>query len=302
MVLTKINASLSRSTTSKAIALGMEHLPVAVGLFYLDGCPIYLNRSFRVLHNLDNDKWRFGSLSSFLNSKATQGWAVDPNEYMIRLLADLLKTGEHRRQVEINDRILDIHDVLIDDDMIITTQKDITERILEGRHIAFLATHDLMTGLANRAHFESCFAQAAAQHAQNHSQFSVLMVDLDRFKQINDNFGHAAGDAVLKEIACRFRAAIGREDFVARLGGDEFAFLCSGNETQAQALALRLVDAVALPVEFEGNSFSVGVSIGGCVFPDHGQALDQLLRIADEALYRAKSSGHSTVLHASGFF
>lgn len=295
MIDTRLNGGLDEAEMYQALMTAIEHMPNAVGLFHKDGRVIYANRIFRELHGLDGRALSFDCFTEFVCSGVLKGWATDPRAYFATVIADLNATGEHRAQLEINGRILDIHDVLVEDRLIISTQKDMTQRILNERHVAYLASHDVMTGLANRLSFEAHLAQTIATHTESGQKFCLLMADLDQFKPVNDTYGHAAGDRVLKEVARRFRTHLGHNDFAARLGGDEFVFLCRDDEASASGLASRLALAGGQAIAFDGHRLSVGVSVGYAVFPDHGRDATQLLRAADRALYQAKDIGHGAV-------
>jgi diguanylate cyclase (GGDEF)-like protein len=161
------------------------------------------------------------------------------------------------------------------------------ERMAEQRLVA--AATDELTGLPNRRAF----------YAEGHSRLldpkkprqALLMLDLDRFKEVNDSLGHRAGDLLLAEVSARLRNSLHGDDAIARLGGDEFAILLddAGREEAVHAAA-RLSTAVAEPVTVEGASLRVGVSIGIALFPDDGADLSQLLRKSDLAMYKAKTS------------
>ena len=168
---------------------------------------------------------------------------------------------------------------------------DITERRRSERRIQFLAHHDALTRLANRALFMDRLEQALAQAARAGRKVAVLMLDLDRFKNVNDNLGHAAGDRLLVEVARRLRACARATDTVARLGGDEFAIVQPLVETvdQAVALARRALAALAEPAVVDGHGLRPGASLGVTLFPDDAGDVDTLLRNADLALYRAKT-------------
>jgi diguanylate cyclase (GGDEF)-like protein len=158
--------------------------------------------------------------------------------------------------------------------------------------IAEMARRDPLTGLANRRLLHEHMEEAMAQDGEG-GEIAVLYLDLDRFKEINDSFGHPVGDVLLRQVAERLEASIGPTDRLARIGGDEFAIICSGPQaaTHAAALADRLVGAVSAPYEVEGRLMTVGISIGIALGAKGTARADQMFKEADRALYRAKSEG-----------
>jgi diguanylate cyclase (GGDEF)-like protein/PAS domain S-box-containing protein len=173
---------------------------------------------------------------------------------------------------------------------------DVTERKMTEQQIAFMAHHDALTGLANRTSVTQKIEDAAARQRRFEEPFSVLMLDLDRFKQVNDTLGHSAGDALLREVAARLKAALRETDVLARLGGDEFAIIQAGEASQQEAassLAERLIEIIAKPFDIGGNEINIGTSIGIALAPEHGMNPNDLLKMADMALYRAKSAGRN---------
>lgn len=155
------------------------------------------------------------------------------------------------------------------------------------------AVHDPLTGLANRTLFHDHLTQALARSARTQSETALLFIDLDNFKEINDAYGHAAGDAVLVEFGNRLRAAVRPADTVARLGGDEVVVLCEEvDEAAAVALGRRLQEAIALPLLVAGSEHGLSASIGVALGRDDA---DSLLSNADTALYRAKAHGGGRV-------
>ena len=160
---------------------------------------------------------------------------------------------------------------------------------LHAAHLAQAAATDPLTGLANR----TGLAQGAAQLLADGAPHALMLLDLDRFKPINDVHGHDAGDAVLRAVAARLQAHIRAGDIVARLGGDEFVVLLAAPRSDAdlEVLALRLGAAVRQPVEFQGQALTVGASTGIARSPRDGRTLTELMRSADQAMYQAKQSG-----------
>jgi diguanylate cyclase (GGDEF)-like protein len=159
----------------------------------------------------------------------------------------------------------------------------------QAQHLAF---HDVLTGLPNRALFHDRLDQALAR-ARRGKRCAVLALDLDRFKQVNDTLGHAAGDALIREVALRLGEAVRASDTVARLGGDEFCLLVTDVDEDATILALceRILATVERPFLLMGSQTFVGVSIGVAMPPEAGTDRGELMRKADIALYRAKHEG-----------
>jgi diguanylate cyclase (GGDEF)-like protein len=174
--------------------------------------------------------------------------------------------------------------------------EDITERRRAEAEIIHLARHDVLTGLANRAEFNAKLEEASKRLKRNGGAVTVMMIDLDRFKRVNDTLGHPAGDRLLAEVARRLKASVREIDVLARLGGDEFAIIQEGGPNQhegAIALALRIINAVARPFDLDGHPASVGTSIGIVLAPEHGLEPEDLLKKADLALYAVKAEGRN---------
>ena len=194
-------------------------------------------------------------------------------------------------------RIIDIWHRPMADGGWVSTYEDVTERRQAESRIAYMATHDPLTDLPNRSFLRGRLSQmllaAAKEEATGVGRLSaLLLLDLDRFKEINDTLGHAAGDRLLRIVAERLRNLVGREDLVARLGGDEFAILLSVDGAGAAAdLSQRIIDALIAPYDLEGHQANIGASIGISLAPTDGLDSEGLLRCADLALYRAKSQG-----------
>ncbi|PYB75523.1 putative bifunctional diguanylate cyclase/phosphodiesterase [Rhizobium wuzhouense] len=171
------------------------------------------------------------------------------------------------------------------------TSKSALERY---RH---LSLHDALTGLPNRSAFLERVAHLMERPDARNARIYVLSFDLDRFKEINDVHGHAAGDQVLRVAAERMNAQMGEGDFVARIGGDEFVAVSSRLFTHAEAekLAQRIITDLSAPIVWEGLTLSIGSSIGIAVFPDGAENVDDLLAQADVAMYRAKATGSNNV-------
>jgi diguanylate cyclase (GGDEF)-like protein len=167
---------------------------------------------------------------------------------------------------------------------------------LANQRVLELAQLDALTGLPNRAYFLDRLEQVEALERRHGGTFSVIMLDLDRFKNVNDSLGHAAGDALLREVAGRLRLAIRDSDVVARLGGDEFAIIqtgCPDQKGSSLNLAMRISRLIAQPFQLPDHQVEVGTSIGIAMAPEHGTDPHELLKKADLALYRSKSAGRN---------
>ena len=171
--------------------------------------------------------------------------------------------------------------------------RDQTARRLAEEQTRFLANHDALTGLPNRVYFSNQLHQAIALSHRNNTPMALMLLDLDRFKNVNDTFGHHTGDLLLKEVALRILSSIRETDFVARLGGDEFVIIQTDvmQPVAAETLARKLVLELARPYRLDSNEIVSGTSIGVCTYPKDGANPVELLKRADLALYRAKNSG-----------
>ena len=173
----------------------------------------------------------------------------------------------------------------------ITTLKDHEQRL---RNLAY---YDALTGLPNRVLLQDRLQQAMAQAKRRGNHLALAFVDLDAFKAINDQFGHAAGDALLVGVARHIKQVLREGDTFARLGGDEFIVLLADlpNEAACEPMLARILEAAALPVSWQGQRLQVSASLGVTCYPASDQELDptQLLQKADHAMYRAKQDGRN---------
>ena len=168
--------------------------------------------------------------------------------------------------------------------------RDVTEALREAEELAFAADHDALTGLPNRGLLLNRLQQAISRAQRRHERFAVLFLDLDRFKEINDAMGHAAGDALLVEVARRLTDTVREEDTIARMGGDEFVVLLEGptQEHHVKAVSDKIYQILREPYRLNAHSASITVSIGASLFPDDGHDPEALLGHADAGMYRAK--------------
>ncbi|HXS27779.1 MAG TPA: EAL domain-containing protein [Steroidobacteraceae bacterium] len=174
--------------------------------------------------------------------------------------------------------------------------EDIADRKRAEQRISFLAYHDPLTGLDNRLALRTRLSEALAAAAASRGRLALMMIDLDRFKTINDTLGHDAGDRVIAELARRIRAAVRETDIVARLGGDEFVVVLTSLDAGApvDSVVQRIFAPLSGRFEVDGSTVHITVSAGVSVFPDDGSDGQTLLKRADIAMYAAKAGGRDT--------
>jgi diguanylate cyclase (GGDEF)-like protein/PAS domain S-box-containing protein len=173
--------------------------------------------------------------------------------------------------------------------------QDVTERQQAAEMIRYMANHDSLTNLPNRNFCNRRLPQAISLAKRQERNICLLFIDLDRFKPINDKYGHAVGDKVLLQVADRLKKMLRASDSVCRLGGDEFIILLESTPTLegAKLVAQRTIDILNKPIEVEGHTCSIGASIGISVYPDDCQDADTMLQHADIAMYEAKKKGRN---------
>ena len=173
---------------------------------------------------------------------------------------------------------------------------DLSRLLQTEKRLSYLAHHDPLTGLANRLLFQDRLGQTLAQSRRSGVKFTLIFIDIDKFKLINDAHGHAVGDRVLQEFARRLAATVRECDTVARLGGDEFVLLAPGlaGDKDTGDLCRKLIDALHQPMQTDGHELVVCGSLGCAEYPIHGDDEMVLLKCADAAMYQAKAAGGNT--------
>jgi diguanylate cyclase (GGDEF)-like protein len=278
---------------------------ISLGICLFDGEKklIVCNQSYRRIYNLASTATETGTPYSEIIARCFATDAHPPGtaaEYL-EFSDAALKPSERKQFVaELVDGrvILTTHEPMPDGGWV-GTHEDITERQAADRRVKFLAQHDNLTGLANRAYFTEKLDEAVARLQRNSETFTVLFLDLDRFKNVNDTLGHAAGDQLIRETAQRLKSSLRQSDVLARLGGDEFAILQQGkggSREDAAGLAKRILRLLADPFDLSGRKASVGISIGIALAPEHARSSSDLLKMADIALYGAKTAGRNGYL------
>lgn len=235
-----------------------------------------------------------------------------PKERADFIIAENKETVQSYQPVVVNDHIVQtpgngvrvataksitVRDVDGKPQYLLTVLDDVTERRRAEQRIARMAHYDTLTDLPNRAAFNECFAVTLERAAQNGERFSILSIDLDRFKEVNDLHGHLIGDALLREATRRMQAASAGA-FLGRIGGDEFILIVTEGAQPAGAtlLAQRLLAAFVEDFTIDGRQLHIGLTIGGAVYPTDGTDAKTLMVNADTALYRAKAEMRGTAL------
>jgi len=173
---------------------------------------------------------------------------------------------------------------------------DVTSHKVDQEKLDYLAHHDVLTGLSNRAVFEEQLARSLGRVKRHFQNVTLLFIDLDNFKEINDSWGHQSGDAVLRTIADRLTECSRKGDIVARLGGDEFAIVMDDDEKAEDVAEVvpRILEEIAAPFKWQGREHTITASIGIAIYPVDGEDVTTLVRNADAAMYAAKDAGRNT--------
>lgn len=272
------------------------------GLAMFDGRQrlVICNHQYLEIYNLPRHFGRAGThLVTILRARIAAGTSAgeDPTAYLReRLSTAALGVSSSATHHLNNGRVLSVTHKAMADGGWVTMHKDITELHNMQAELAHQAYHDSLTGLPNRNLLYQHLGQAF-ETLEPDGSFAVLCLDLDGFKAINDSMGHASGDKLLKQVACRLRECVGETGVVGRMGGDEFAVLHPGGTPEsALALAKSILEAIRRPFEIDDHAVLVGVSVGIAMAPRDGQSADKLLKSGDLALYsikRGRRGGYS---------
>jgi diguanylate cyclase (GGDEF)-like protein len=275
--------------------IALNNMSQGLCMFDAEQKVVVSNARYGDIYHLDRDKIRPGTtlaqILEYRREKGTNFSGVAPDVY-------LTQNVKNRKEVQelADGRVVAIARHMMADGGWLTNHEDITERARNEERIAYLAQHDLLTGLANRALFSEKLDGAARRLRRHGTIFTILLVDLDKFKNVNDTLGHPAGDQLLVEVAQRLKSSLRDTDVLARLGGDEFAIIQENEKNQSEgaiALALRIIRLIEKPFDLNGNRVGVGASIGIAFAPEHGTDAETLLQKADLALYAVKSGGRN---------
>lgn len=285
----------------------MEHAPLGIAITDRDGHFIRVNQAFSNIVGL-----RQGELEEKTISDITY---PDDRAISERYMHGLLSKEKHvakyeKRYIQSDEQPLWVQvSVTMERDRsgaplyFIHLVEDISKRKEAEQRISFLAHHDRLTGLPNRDLFLDRFSQSIARARRNNKMLALFFLDLDGFKMVNDNYGHEAGDTVLKVVAKRMQSCVRDVDSVARLGGDEFAIVFDEiqDPLDVAPVAEKIIQQLSGMIMVHGGcECAVGVSIGIAIYPENGTEIDRLMSAADDAMYASKRHGKSTYTYFKG--
>ncbi len=257
------------------------------------------NQRYGEMYALPPELMRPGTtLRTILEARVARGSVRDAARYVEERLQRVNRTEPLYALNDLPDgRTIAISHQPMRDGGWVAVHQDITAQKQAETKIAYLARHDALTELSNRSVLRERMEDCLKRIGAGGGAFTLFMLDLDIFKSVNDSLGHPVGDQLLKMVAHRLVVCLRETDTVARLGGDEFAILVKADGDQhaaAAAAAKQLLEAVSAPYFLDGHQLDISTSIGIALAPEHGRDVDQLIKSADLALYRAKLGGRNT--------
>jgi diguanylate cyclase (GGDEF)-like protein len=275
----------------------VENFPGGICMFDRNLRMVVCNTRLKAMLDYPDELFEGGdpTLEDLFRFNASRGeYGPGDVEALVRQRMKLVRAREPHayERVRPNGTVVEVRGIPLEDGGFVTTYVDVTERHRAEARIAHLAHHDPLTDLPNRLLVRDRLEQALA-HVKRAGGLAVHYLDLDLFKPVNDTFGHAVGDMLLKAVANRLRSATREIDTVGRIGGDEFVLVQTGirDRRDAEVVAERLLQAVSREFELKGQRIAIGVTIGIALAPEHGATVDELMARSDLALYEAKEAG-----------
>ena len=255
----------------------------------------------RRVYNSPSYQALFGDMPLLPGSSSFEQIHLDDRAQVIQVFQETVTTGTGRqaqfrfllpgggiRFIESQGNVFrnprgEVHGVVI-------VSRDITERLSADERLRHMAHHDLLTELPNRLLLQDRLEQAVLRSQRSHDKVAVVFIDLDNFKHINDSYGHALGDGLLREVATRLKSCVRNEDTVARQGGDEFIVLLAtvGNRANVATICRKIQDSLSRPIRIDSHDLRITASMGAAVYPDDTGSVEGLLRHADTAMYAVK--------------
>jgi diguanylate cyclase (GGDEF)-like protein len=292
------SSEASLMQTSQQLDAALNNMVQGLVMFDGEQRLIVCNGQYAKMYHLTPEQTKPGTpLRAILEAREAGGSTPDKADYVTDVLEKRSRRNSHSTLDTLRDgRMVSVTHQPMNNGGWVSIHQDITSQKHVEAELAHMAHYDALTGLANRALFLEKANEALERMRRLGERFSILMLDLDRFKAVNDSLGHAIGDSLLKAVAGRLLENVRGGDHVARLGGDEFAILQTVKKDQkdeAIVLANRILETITEPYDFGGRKVVIGTSIGITSAPNDGSDADALTRNADLALYKAKSQGRN---------
>ena len=289
------------TTDDLLVRAAMGAAPDGIVLVDGEGIILVVNETMATLSGYRVDQLRGQSVSIFLPPQLREKHAEHMRSYFLQPSQRSMGTGQHLWLTRPDGTTVPVDIALGHCDAgngtAIAFVRDVSEMRRLQSHIHYQATHDTLTGLLNRWQFNQCLEQRAAESARHGRPMTMLLIDLDDFKIINDSYGHAAGDQALQEVARRLKGCLRASDTLARLGGDEFTVLLTHltQPCDARQVAEKLLSVLGQPCQINGFNVNLCASIGMASLPEDTEDAATLLRYADIAMYHAKDAGRGQV-------
>ena len=295
-------------TQNQRFDAALNNMSQALAMFDSEARIVVCNDHYRKLYDLAADQVTPGrSLRDIVSSCQWFDHRGSPDAIVAEIMESATQPGSNLHEfTRMDGRVISVMNCRMNDGGWVSTHEDVTDRRAVDAKIKFLAHNDPLTGIANRSEFVEQIDKARQRLQANGDPFSVLVLDLDRFKHVNDSLGHAAGDTLLKAVTRRLQQALRSTDILARIGGDEFAIIktpprdfdpagVSSSDMREGAIVLagRIIDLLAEPYDIDGQKLVIGVSIGIAMAPGDAVEPDELMKKADLALYRVKADGRN---------
>ncbi|MBL4802979.1 MAG: diguanylate cyclase [Emcibacter sp.] len=289
---------------SRLLNMVMDTLPQGICAFSPEMTLLKWNKNLEIILNLPTDTVKEGILYKVLTKHLDQisyqsitpknGPSTSPQATEDSFLKQEINYFE--RNLE-DGRTLEISMTPMSDGGFVVVYSDITERKKAERVIRHMAHFDSLTGLANRAYFTEKLDGLLNRKRQNDENLALALIDLDKFKDVNDTYGHPMGDALLQRVSEILKSQVRDNDFVTRIGGDEFAILFpNGCDDKEIMIPLnRILNRLTEPMMIKGISLQIGASIGVSLYPKHATTSEDLIKAADKALYDVKESGRGSI-------
>ena len=284
--------------TSQQLDAALNNMTHGISMFDKHQRLVVVNKQYAAMYNLRPDQLKPGMRAlDILDARVASGASPASRSYANDRITQMSVGKDYSIIDYLRDgRVIAINHQRMANGGWVAVHQDITAQKRVEAELAHMARYDALTGLANRALFLEKVSEALSRMASHGEPFSVLMLDLDRFKAVNDSLGHAIGDSLLKAVGDRLRWLVRDLDVVARLGGDEFAIIQiadTNQRDQATVLANRILTTITEPYDIDGRKIVIGTSIGITLAPQDADGADALVRHADLALYKAKSEGRN---------